>query len=216
MVARYSNFHRFLWPQKYLLDTIIKICLLSRYKSFLPAKMLKLMALFVQTTHSKVKKCVAFFKNNFSFADVHLANVWKFHIYGVWQARADLVCSISMNLNNDGLLFFTLPLSLSFSLSLSTLNTQTRVVSLAMCADEANFFFLKLSIARHSIIVTLRCQIESYKLLSFITAPPTHRGKIFNLISLCSFYHFFFGFRRFISKREKKPLIAIKICKKGW
>ena len=160
--------------------------------------MTKLMALFVQTTHSKVKKCVAFFKNNFSFADVHLANVWKIHIYGVWQARADLVFDavsawiwIMM-----ACFFFSHFLSLFFY-------TQTRIGSLAMCADEANFSFLKPSIARHSIIVTLRCQIESYKLLSFITAPPTHWGKIFNLISLRSFYHFFFGFR-FISKRGKK------------
>lgn len=159
--------------------------------------MLKLMALFVQTTHSKVKKCVAFFKNNFSFADVHLANVWKFYIYGVWQARADVWCSISMNLNNDGLLFFALLLSLSAQ------HTNTSRITCHVCWRSKFFFFLKPSIARHSIIVTLRCQIESYELLSFITAPPTHRGKMLNLISLCSFYHFFLGFDA-LSARGKK------------
>ena len=122
MVARYSNFHRFLWPQNNFSIPSSRSAFFSRYKSFLPAKMLQLMALFVQTTHSKVKKCVAFFKNNFSFADVHLANVWKFYIYGVWQARADFVfdASISMNLNNDGLLFFFHSPSFFPTLSLRT------------------------------------------------------------------------------------------------
>jgi hypothetical protein len=95
-----------------------------------------------------------------------------------------------MNLNNDGYR----------SVLLSSPHTQTKNTT-AMCADGANFFLLlELSIAQHSIIVTLRRQIESYKSLSFITAPPTHEG--LNLISLL--FCLFLGFCALSPREEKK------------
>jgi hypothetical protein len=82
--------------------------------------------------------------------------------------------------------------------------------SLPCVADEAIFFLSsKLSIAQHSIIVTLRRQIESYKLLSFITAPPTHGGSSLILPLLGAF-------ARYLQEFSPHPLIAIKICGKGW